>query len=86
MAGAFGGLGRFEQPVVDRTGIVGDVDYEIEWVPERSGVAPPDAGAAAEVGPTFDQALRDQLGLKLEAARASLRVLVIDRIERPSEN
>jgi uncharacterized protein (TIGR03435 family) len=32
------------------------------------------------------QALRDQLGLKLEAARAPVKILAIDRLERPSEN
>ena len=37
-------------------------------------------------GPTFLDALREQLGLRLESAKAPLRVLVIDHIERPSEN
>jgi uncharacterized protein (TIGR03435 family) len=41
---------------------------------------------SAPVGPTPGEALRDQLGLKLEPAKASVQILVIDRVERPSEN
>ncbi|MGC1293914.1 MAG: TIGR03435 family protein, partial [Alloacidobacterium sp.] len=37
-------------------------------------------------GPTPVQALRDQLGLKLESAKGPVKILVIDRVERPSEN
>ncbi len=87
LASALSGLGRLGRPVVDRTGLTGEVDYEIQWVQEPAGAAPPDpATAAADVGPTFREALHDQLGLKLEPARAPLRILVVDHIERPSEN
>jgi bla regulator protein blaR1 len=53
------------------------------------GVRPPssDPPAAADSdGPTFLQALREQLGLKLEASKGPIQMLIIDRVERPTEN
>jgi uncharacterized protein (TIGR03435 family) len=86
LAEAFSSLGRLDRPVVDQTGFSAGIDYEMEWTREQNPVGPPDANPPPDPGPTFLQALREQLGLKLEAARAALRVLVIDHIERPSEN
>jgi uncharacterized protein (TIGR03435 family) len=86
LAGALSGLGRMDRPFVDQTGIGGRIDYEMEWTPEPNPAPPPDANPATDPGPTFLEALREQLGLRLEPTRAPLRVLVIDRIERPSEN
>ena len=52
-----------------------------------SGSAPPSADVQPDgQGPTFLQALREELGLKLESTRGPIRTLVIDRIERPAEN
>jgi uncharacterized protein (TIGR03435 family) len=80
-------MGRLDRTVVDRTGISGEVDYEIEFLRDANPNEPPSANAAAaDPGPTFLQAVREQLGLKLEPVRAPLRVLSIDHIERPSEN
>jgi uncharacterized protein (TIGR03435 family) len=42
--------------------------------------------ASEPTGATALEALRDQLGLRLESANASLAILVIDSVERPSEN
>jgi uncharacterized protein (TIGR03435 family) len=47
---------------------------------------PPKAQPPAPSGPAPIEALRDQLGLKLEPSKASLPVLFIDKVERPSEN
>jgi uncharacterized protein (TIGR03435 family) len=58
----------------------------IEWAPEPKTSATPDTPPPAPAGPAFVDAVRDQLGLKLESSKASLRVLVIDKVERPSEN
>lgn len=82
LAEALSGLGRLDRPVVDQTGLSGGIDYEMEWTQEPNSAGPPDANPP----PTFLEALREQLGLKLEAAKAPLRVLVIDHVERPSEN
>jgi uncharacterized protein (TIGR03435 family) len=79
---------EIDKPVVDRTGLDGTFDYTIEWS-GQFGPPPPGAVAAPPVDPlgtTFLQALHEQLGLKLVPARAPIRTIVIDRVERPSEN
>jgi uncharacterized protein (TIGR03435 family) len=65
-------LGR---PVVDRTGLAGVYDYKLEYAQEED-----DAKAS------IFSALPEQLGLKLEATRVAVETIVIDRVERPSEN
>jgi uncharacterized protein (TIGR03435 family) len=78
------GLGR---PVIDKTGLEGKFDFTLEWAREPRGSAAFDSPApAAPAGPTPIEALRDQLGLKLEPAKAAIPILVIERAERPSEN
>jgi bla regulator protein BlaR1 len=80
--------GHLSRPAVDETGLTGTFDFTLEYSPEAD-VAP--AGGAAEAqhepqGPTFREALEDQLGLKLKPAMAPLDVLVIDHVEEPSPN
>jgi bla regulator protein blaR1 len=86
LAEVLSALGRLDRPVVDQTGLSGGIDYEMEWTPEPSPAEPPDSSPPPDPGTTFLQALHDQLGLKLESTKAPLRVLVIDHVERPSEN
>ncbi len=76
------------RPVIDRTGLRGNFDFTVEWAPEPEGSAASDPpGTISDpVGPTSVQALRDQLGLKVEPIKGPLRILVIDHVERPSEN
>ena len=72
--------------VVDRTGLDGRFDFTLEWTPP---LPPPgvDGGApVTETGPSIFTALQEQLGLKLESQRGPVRVLVIDRLERPTPN
>jgi uncharacterized protein (TIGR03435 family) len=78
--------------VHDKTGLKGVYKFELHWTPEvfRSGDQQ-DSGAGGEPafdwdGPSLFTALRDQLGLTLEARKGSVEVLVIDRADRPSEN
>jgi uncharacterized protein (TIGR03435 family) len=86
-AGSLPGLGRLDRAVVDQTGLSGRYDFSLEWAPEPNRAAGTNGDAPAEIpGPNFLEAMRQQLGLKLEPAKAPLRVLVIDHIERPSEN
>jgi bla regulator protein BlaR1 len=75
------GIGRLDRPLVDQTGITGPIDYEVEFTRELNSAAPAD-----DPETTLMEALREQLGLKVEPAKAKLRVLVIDHVERPSEN
>ena len=91
LAGALGGPGKLDRPVVDRTGLSGRFDFSLEFafVPTGESNQPPlpNADAPADLaGPAFLDALREQLGLKLESAKAPLQILVVDHLERPSEN
>jgi uncharacterized protein (TIGR03435 family) len=80
-------LGR---PVIDRTGLVGLYDLSLQWddapVPE-GGVFGRDVAAPQgdDRGSVFT-AIQDQLGLRLESQRAPVEVIVIDRVERASQN
>ena len=75
-------LGR---PVVDQTGLSGRYDFSIEWTMESNQPASADAAAEPQ-GTTFLEAAKEQLGVKLEPAKARLDVPVVDHVERPSEN
>jgi len=87
IASALPSLGGLDRPVIDHTGLRGNFDYRLEWLPEPNGARPPDpAGQPDLQGTTFLQALHDQLGLKLEPTKSAIQTLVVDHIERPSEN
>lgn len=72
--------------VVDRTGLTGFYDFDLTFnaaaaAPTPTPATPP---GGADDAPSIFTALQEQLGLKLEAARGPVDVLVIDRIERPT--
>jgi uncharacterized protein (TIGR03435 family) len=70
------------RPVVDRTGLTGIYDLELRFSGD-----PVDGGPSTDPSaPSIYTALQEQLGLKLDAEREVVEVLVIDRIERPAEN
>ena len=71
-----------DRPVRDRTGLAGTWDVAIEWSVVSSDLATP----SADSGPTFLQALEEQLGLELQPTRGPVNVLVVDHIERPTDN
>jgi uncharacterized protein (TIGR03435 family) len=79
----FPGMGAFDRLVVDKTGLGGDFDLTLEWTPEG---APATNAQADESGPTYLEALKDQLGLKLESTTGPVDVLIIDHVEEPSPN
>ena len=71
-------LGGLDRPVVDETGMTGNVDFVIEFSPERAGT---------EVsGPSFREALADQTGLKLVGGKKAVEVILVDHIEYPTAN
>ena len=74
--------GRLSRTVVDKTGMNGDFQIQLTYTSETPS---PDA-AAADLGPDLFAALQEQLGLKLESAKGAVQVLVIDHVEKPSEN
>jgi uncharacterized protein (TIGR03435 family) len=65
------------QLVVDETGIEGKFDVSASWRPDTAAADPNDPR------PSLFTAMKEQLGLKLEAQRRPVDVLVIDHIERP---
>lgn len=76
-----------DRPVVDRTGLAGRYDFDLDWAPDETQfggevpVAPADAQA-----PPFFTAIQQQLGLRLEAMRGNVQAFVIDRAEPPGAN
>ncbi len=82
-------LGR---SVIDKTGLTGNYDFKLDWTPDEGaqrmmgapgGDGPPPADSA---GPSIFTAVQDQLGLKLESTKGPVEILVIDRVEKASEN
>lgn len=82
-------LGR---TVIDKTGLTGKYDMQMEWTPDETqlGQFQPPAGAErptfAEGGPSIFTAFQEQLGLKLEAQKGPVEILVIEKVEKPGEN
>ena len=72
--------------VLDRTGLTGGFDFDVEFAVDPAALAGAGAPAADANAPSIFTALEEQLGLKLQAERAPVEVLVIDRVERPTEN
>ncbi|MBZ5632250.1 MAG: TIGR03435 family protein [Acidobacteriia bacterium] len=85
--------GLMGRPVVDKTGLTGKYDFVLEWTPDAGadaraqgfgdGITEP---APAPGGPTIFTALQEQLGLRLDSQKGPVPNIVIDRVEKPSEN
>jgi len=82
-----------ERPVVDRTGLIGNFDISLNWAPDATAALPPPGGEnsgrdnASDPTSAIFTAVREQLGLKLQASKEPLEVLVIDHAEKvPIEN
>ena len=68
--------------VIDKTGLTSLYDFQVDWVHDIQAASPenmPD-------GPSLFTAIEEQLGLKLVPAKAPVPVLIVDHIERPTEN
>jgi uncharacterized protein (TIGR03435 family) len=79
-------INQVQRMVVDKTGLTGAWNLEVVYTPEQpavlnGAVVPPNPDA-----PSLFTAVQEQLGLKLEASRGLVDVLVVDRIERPTED
>jgi uncharacterized protein (TIGR03435 family) len=80
-----------DRPVIDQTGLAGRYDFALNWTPDDSQFG----GMAAKLPPPTDNtnpppnlytAIQEQIGLKLDATKAPTDVMVIDHVEKPSEN
>ena len=74
-----------QRRVVDRTGLRGKYDIELSYVDERLLASVPELARPDTEGPLFT-ALQEQLGMKLEAARGPVDVLVVDSASEPKGN
>lgn len=77
-------LSQLTQRVVeDRTGLTGNFDIDVTWMPDQvpRGVPAPDPDA-----PSLFTALQEQLGLKLESVKAPVDTVVIDNIQAPTDD
>jgi uncharacterized protein (TIGR03435 family) len=81
-----------DRTVIDKTGYTGKFNLTVEWAPDTP-MRPADgddptkpAPAPDSAGPSIFTALQEQLGLKLDATKGSVEVLVIDHVEKPSAN
>ncbi len=76
-----------DRPVVNKTGLSGKYDFDLEWAPDESQFGG-DVPAASDDAPSppFFTAIQQQLGLRLEATKGPVEALVVDTVERPSPN
>jgi uncharacterized protein (TIGR03435 family) len=79
LAGQFSKRNGVDRPVIDRTGLTGSYDYKLEWGDDAAVRADADAVS-------IYTAMQEQLGLKLEPAKAPVEVLVVDSAAKPSDN
>jgi uncharacterized protein (TIGR03435 family) len=86
IANQLSAVGQLERPVIDRTGLGGNFDFALEWTPERLAAQPAVTDLQPDPGPTFLEAIKDQLGLKLESQKGPAQVIILDHVEHPSEN
>jgi uncharacterized protein (TIGR03435 family) len=83
-------LGR---KVIDKTGLHGLYDFKLLWTPDPTAAPAqpgtplgPEAAPADPLGPSIFTAIEEQLGLRLESGKSSIEALLIDSIQRPTEN
>jgi uncharacterized protein (TIGR03435 family) len=80
-----------DRPVVDQTGITGRWNFTLNWTPDESqfggmGAKIPPPPDNANPPPNLYTAIQEQIGLKLEAAKAPADVMIIDHVEKPSDD
>ena len=84
-------LGGFvlDRPVINRTGIEGLFEMQVHFSPEGTVLPPvPTFGnpAALEPAASIFTAIQEQVGLQLQSTKGPVEVLVIDSVQKPSEN
>jgi uncharacterized protein (TIGR03435 family) len=82
-----------DKPVIDQTGLKEKYDFILKWTPDagqllglRGGAPAPPPADVPDAPPDLFTAVQQQLGLKLDSTRAPADVIVLDKVEKPSEN
>jgi len=95
-AGAISRMPGINRVVLDRTGLDGAYDIDLQWTPDQ--LPPRAAGGAADGpirvngvdvdpnGPSIFTAIQEQLGLKLESTKGPVHVIVIDAVDQPTDD
>jgi uncharacterized protein (TIGR03435 family) len=76
----------FDRPVLDRTGLTARYDFDLEFAPDESLFGGALRGGGDGSRPGLFAAIQEQLGLKLESTRGLVDSIVVEKIDRPSEN
>jgi bla regulator protein BlaR1 len=72
--------------IVDKTGVTGSYDVALHWTRTGSAAVPDDASTQDENAPSFFTAIQEQLGLRLAPTKGQVDYVIVDHIEKPSEN
>ncbi|MGD0629588.1 MAG: TIGR03435 family protein [Terracidiphilus sp.] len=80
------GAGESDRPIVDETGLHGTFDFILEFDPESLGREGMSNLQRDDSGPTFLEALKEQLGLQTKKQEGSINIFVVDNVEYPSAN
>jgi uncharacterized protein (TIGR03435 family) len=72
--------------VIDKTGLTGHYDIKLTWTPDDTEFARKNGEPAPDSGPSIFTAVQEQLGLKLESSKAPVDLIVVDHVEKPTEN
>jgi uncharacterized protein (TIGR03435 family) len=86
--------GVMDKPVVDQTGLTDKYDFQLKWTPDESqfaqfrgtGAVVPPPSDDPKAAPNLYTAMQEQLGLRMGPAKFPDDVIVIDHVEKPSEN
>ncbi len=76
---------QLRRPVVDRTGLSGKYNFQLDWTPD-SGPCSASVDSALSDAPSIFTAIEEKLGLKLESTKAPVEVIVVERAEKADEN
>ncbi|QMV18483.1 TIGR03435 family protein [Granulicella sp. 5B5] len=74
-----------DRTVIDKTGLTGRYDFQLQWTPDNAANGAADSGAA-DLPPDLFTAMQEQLGLRLQAAKGPVETLVVDHVEQPTQN
>jgi uncharacterized protein (TIGR03435 family) len=80
------GVGVVDRPMVDQTDLEGTVDYSLEWIQVAANVPFGSEFHPDESAPTFEEALKQQLGIKMVPEKGPIDFFLVDHVEHASEN
>jgi uncharacterized protein (TIGR03435 family) len=80
------GVGVVDRPMVDQMELQGTVDYSLEWIQVAANVPFGADFHPDESAPTFEEALKQQLGIKMVSEKGPIDFFIVDHVEHASEN